>query len=124
VGVGDGPSRQQGPSDHRAANATKAMLPEMSRPFACRCTYQSAIRRWVPLSAPRRDDSNGKALTQTHAWCRNSRSHSNRDFGNSWCLGPLSDLAALEKGIDVALSLRPLKAIFRHHLRDQIIPTF
>ena len=50
---GDGPSRQQGPSDHRAANATKALLPEMSRPFACRCTiYQSAIRRWVPLSAP------------------------------------------------------------------------
>jgi hypothetical protein len=48
----------------------------------------------------------------------------NRDFGKSWCLGPLADLAALEKGIDVALSLRPLKAIFRHHLRDQIIPTF
>lgn len=35
---GDGPSCRQGPSDHRAANATKAMLPEISRPFACRCT--------------------------------------------------------------------------------------
>jgi hypothetical protein len=89
-GGGDGPSRQQGPSDHRAANATKALLPEMSRPFACRCTiYQSAIRRWVPLSAPAAMTANEKALTKPMRGPETAEAAQNPDFGKELVSRPL-----------------------------------
>jgi hypothetical protein len=84
--------------------------------------YQFAIRRWVQLSAPAAVTANEKALTKPMRGAETAEATQPRL--RTRCLGPLADLAALEKGIDVALSLRPLKAIFRHHLRDQIIPTF